>query len=124
MSDKFEIGDLVWAKLKGYPPWPARVVKPSPTTKKPSKKNMRWIYFFGSENYAWIEPDQIKPYYEYKEQLSNAKYSSFKQAMEKIEEYIDKKKADPTYELDMPEVKKKKTETDDATPKKVSWQDN
>jgi hypothetical protein len=45
-----QIGDLVWAKMKGFSPWPARVVKPGPNSKKQSKKGSHWIYFFGSNN--------------------------------------------------------------------------
>ncbi|XP_044749983.1 putative oxidoreductase GLYR1 homolog [Coccinella septempunctata] len=115
MSSKFEVGDLVWAKMKGYPPWPAQVVNPPP--KKGSKKNCQWIYFFGSENYAWIEVDQIKSYHAYKEKLSmGSKAGGFKQALEKIEEFIEKKKTDPTYEIEMPAIVEDKD--DDETPKK------
>ena len=27
VSEKFQIGDLVWAKMKSYPPWPGRIVE-------------------------------------------------------------------------------------------------
>ena len=25
MQNKYEVGDLIFGKVKGYPPWPARV---------------------------------------------------------------------------------------------------
>ena len=27
ISEKFQIGDLVWAKMKSYPPWPGKIVE-------------------------------------------------------------------------------------------------
>ena len=27
VSEKFQIGDLVWAKMKSYPPWPGKIVQ-------------------------------------------------------------------------------------------------
>ncbi|KAI5733366.1 hypothetical protein M8J76_011024 [Diaphorina citri] len=90
MPDSFKIGDLVWAKMKGFPPWPGKVsVPPSDIATKKPKKPSSCIYFFGSKNYAWIEDNFIKPYQEHKETLEKSNKSvSFKEACAAIEDYI------------------------------------
>ncbi|KAK3850272.1 hypothetical protein Pcinc_043009 [Petrolisthes cinctipes] len=89
MADTYKLGDLVWAKMKGFSPWPGKVIPARENVKKPSKKYCHFIYFFGSENYAWIESSQMKPYFQYKNRLMKAnKTSTFKEAVECIEKYI------------------------------------
>ncbi|CAH0397013.1 unnamed protein product [Chilo suppressalis] len=90
MSEPYKLGDLVWAKMKGFSPWPGRVAIPTPELKPPKKAtNVQCIYFFGTNNYAWIEDNNIKPYQEYKEQLiKSCKTAAFKEAVNQIEEYI------------------------------------
>ncbi|KAK9870041.1 hypothetical protein WA026_006136 [Henosepilachna vigintioctopunctata] len=115
MSGDYQIGDLVWAKMKGSPDWPGQVAKPLESANKSSKKNARWIYFFGSDNYAWIRLDNLKPFYAFQEKLSSAsKLTSFKDAVKKIEDYIENKKKDPNYVLPMPSFKEKKESADDS----------
>ncbi|XP_045778761.1 putative oxidoreductase GLYR1 homolog isoform X2 [Maniola jurtina] len=90
MSIAYKLGDLVWAKMKGFSPWPGRVAVPTPEL-KPLKKatNIQCIYFFGTNNYAWIEEHNIKPYHEHKEQLiKSSKSVAFKEAVAQIEEFI------------------------------------
>ncbi|KAG6442893.1 hypothetical protein O3G_MSEX002582 [Manduca sexta] len=91
MSEGYKLGDLVWAKMKGFSPWPGRVAIPTPELKPPKKAtNVQCIYFFGTNNYAWIEDNNIKPYQEYKEQLiKSCKTAAFKEAVAQIEEYIE-----------------------------------
>ncbi|XP_075982430.1 nucleosome-destabilizing factor isoform X3 [Anticarsia gemmatalis] len=91
MSESFKLGDLVWAKMKGFSPWPGRVAIPTPELKPPKKAmNVQCIYFFGTNNYAWIEDNNIKPYQEYKEQLiKSCKTAAFKDAVNQIEEFIE-----------------------------------
>ncbi|XP_058449671.1 cytokine-like nuclear factor N-PAC [Malaya genurostris] len=88
----YAINDLVWAKMKGFSPWPGRISQPPAELRRIAvKKNIpvRCIFFFGSNNYAWIEETQIKPYHEFKEKLlSSCKSAGFKEAVQKIEEYI------------------------------------
>ncbi|XP_064107169.1 cytokine-like nuclear factor N-PAC [Macrobrachium nipponense] len=89
MADPYKIGDLVWAKMKGFSPWPGMIIPAKENVKKPSKKNCHFVYFFGSENYAWMEVSSMKPYFQYKARLMNAnKTAPFQDAVGKIEAYI------------------------------------
>lgn len=91
-SKGYAVNDLVWAKMKGFSPWPGRISEPPAELRRLSvKKSMpvRCIFFFGSNNYAWIEESQIKPYLEFKEKLlSSCKSAGFKEAVQQIEEYM------------------------------------
>jgi len=87
---KYEINDLVWAKMKGFPPWPGRVSEPTDMLKKLPKKNARCIFFFGSDNYAWIDVICLKPYYEFKNSLGfGCRSQAFREACKAIEQYIE-----------------------------------
>lgn len=76
----FNIGDLVFAKVKGYPPWPAKL------TKYNNKKFN--VYFYGTGETANVKLDDIFPYVESKEKFyieRNMKRANFRQAAEQIE---------------------------------------
>ncbi|KAI4498682.1 hypothetical protein M0802_006149 [Mischocyttarus mexicanus] len=111
MSEMYKLGDLVWAKMKGFSPWPGRVSIPSKDLKKPGNTKrgpVQCIFFFGTNNYnfincislyiercisssAWIEETNIKPYQQYKDTLvKSSKSVAFKDAVEAIEDYIAK----------------------------------
>ncbi|XP_049287754.1 putative oxidoreductase GLYR1 homolog isoform X3 [Anopheles funestus] len=104
MSDStgYAVNDLVWAKMKGFSPWPGRIsVPPAELRKIAVKKNnpVKCIFFFGSNNYAWIEETQIKPYLEFKETLLNScKTAQFKEALKQIEEFrVNPEKFQPLF---------------------------
>uniref|UniRef100_A0A671G505 PC4 and SFRS1-interacting protein n=1 Tax=Rhinolophus ferrumequinum TaxID=59479 RepID=A0A671G505_RHIFE len=66
MTHDFKPGELIFAKMKGYPDWPARAdgvpdraVKP-PTNKLP-------IFVFGTHETAFVGPKDVFPYSENKE---------------------------------------------------------
>lgn len=94
MSDSkgYAVNDLVWAKMKGFSPWPGRIsVPPAELRRIAVKKNnpVKCIFFFGTNNYAWIEETQIKPYQEFKDKLLNScKTALFKEAVQQIEEFM------------------------------------
>lgn len=94
MAEEFKLGDLVWAKMKGFSPWPGRVSNPTKDLKRPSAKKsaLQCIFFFGTNNYAWIEENNIKPYFQFKDQLVKSnKSAAFKEAITAIEDYIKNK---------------------------------
>ncbi|NXS61261.1 PSIP1 factor, partial [Brachypteracias leptosomus] len=66
MSRDFKPGDLIFAKMKGYPHWPARVDEvPDGAVKPPANKML--IFFFGTHETAFLGPKDIFPYSENKE---------------------------------------------------------
>lgn len=91
---KFSIGDMVWSKMKGYCPWPSRIAEPSESSLKPPNnqkgaKPSHLVYFFGSNNYAWLSEEHIKPYDDFKDKNKNgSKSAQFKEGLKQIEEYI------------------------------------
>ncbi|KAM6364387.1 lens epithelium-derived growth factor-like [Pluvialis apricaria] len=66
MSRDFKPGDLIFAKMKGYPHWPARVDEIPDGAVKPPVNKMP-IFFFGTHETAFLGPKDIFPYYENKE---------------------------------------------------------
>ncbi|XP_058058498.1 hepatoma-derived growth factor-related protein 2-like [Anopheles bellator] len=76
----FNIGDLVFAKVKGYPPWPAKI-----TRIDKSKYN---VYFYGTGETANIKVEDLFPYEESKGKFATDKImrrKGFKEAMLQIE---------------------------------------
>ncbi|XP_044162387.1 hepatoma-derived growth factor-related protein 2 isoform X3 [Bufo gargarizans] len=66
MSHTFKPGDLVFAKMKGYPHWPARVddVKDGAVKPPPSKYP---IFFYGTHETAFLGAKDLFPYEKYKD---------------------------------------------------------
>lgn len=95
----YKIGDVIWAKMKGYPPWPARIAAPNETNirnndaeKSKSAKPYYLVYFFGSNNYAWMPEDTLKPYQEFAEEYKKKtkKTAGFTKGLKAIDEYMRK----------------------------------
>ncbi|GFU46302.1 putative oxidoreductase GLYR1 homolog [Trichonephila clavipes] len=95
----FEIGDLVWAKLKNFPFWPAKIADPPTvlekvfcTAKGPQKKKsctrrkaQHYVFFFGSQDYAWIWDKNIVPHsVEMLSNVSRKKSASYVKAIDEI----------------------------------------
>ncbi|NXH31035.1 PSIP1 factor, partial [Myiagra hebetior] len=59
-------GDLIFAKMKGYPHWPARVDEVPDGAVKPPMNKMP-IFFFGTHETAFLGPKDIFPYSENKD---------------------------------------------------------
>jgi hypothetical protein len=86
---ELRVGDLVWARMKRFSWWPSRIIEPKPEIKIPAAAKLKthnFCFFFGSENFAWVEADRIAGYDENREKLKPAKISNNLQlAIDQIE---------------------------------------
>jgi len=116
MACEFKIGDLVWARIKGFPAWPGKVIEPKQDVKRPAdkKKNYLFIFFLGSENYAWVPEDAIWTYVENKERFTPTQRvpRGFKEAVDAMEELL--KHSPPSQPARPPEERELSTASDDA----------
>eukprot|EP00118_Oscarella_pearsei_P011564 m.78312 g.78312 ORF g.78312 m.78312 type:complete len:309 (+) comp36098_c0_seq4:85-1011(+) len=80
----FEAGNLIWAKMKGYPHWPARIENAIGDGKKPRKYT---VFFFGTHETGFMTGKELFPYEENKERFSKPlKMRGFRDALQEIEE--------------------------------------
>mmetsp|Transcript_16907 Transcript_16907/g.18815 ORF Transcript_16907/g.18815 Transcript_16907/m.18815 type:complete len:957 (+) Transcript_16907:128-2998(+) len=91
-----EFGELGWVKVIGYPYWPARradVTEASENVQKQGSDDLMLVYFFGSHDYAWVDPkDRVKKWEEFfqKFTVTKKKNKMFQEALEEAYEYIKK----------------------------------
>ncbi|KAH9360392.1 hypothetical protein HPB48_008382 [Haemaphysalis longicornis] len=93
MAATYRFGDPVWAKMKGYPPWPAKVIRPPVHPKRPARKTpMQCVCFFGTNDSAWIPEDQLMPYAAGKQVYARPlKMAKFQESLDAIEHYVNAK---------------------------------
>lgn len=80
----FKIGDLVFAKVKGYPPWPAKITK--------IEKSKYNVYFYGTGETANIKLEDLFAYSETKQKYATEKImkrKGFKEAIIQIESALN-----------------------------------
>lgn len=80
----FKIGDLVFAKVKGYPPWPAKITK--------IEKSKYNVYFYGTGETANIKLEDLFAYRETKDKYATEKImkrKGFKEAILQIESALN-----------------------------------
>jgi len=65
MSSDYEPGTKIFAKMKGYPHWPARIDKLQEGAVKPAKGKFP-IFFYGTHETAFLGPKDIYLYEKYK----------------------------------------------------------
>ncbi|CAN8264919.1 unnamed protein product [Cochlearia groenlandica] len=55
------LGDLVFAKVKGFPAWPAKISRPEEWGRAPDPKKY-FVQFFGTQEIAFVSPPDIQAF--------------------------------------------------------------
>jgi len=87
------VGALVWAKLGSFPFWPAVVVDKSAVNpklvKRTSSPTAVLVRFFGSYDWAWVQPTRMMVYEDKTEHLAKGcKQKLFKAALKEVSDFI------------------------------------
>lgn len=80
----FNVGDLVFAKVKGYPPWPAKIIK--------IEKKKYNVYFYGTGETANVKLEDLFDYRHTKDKYATEKImkrKGFKEAIIQIESALN-----------------------------------
>ncbi|PSN51491.1 hypothetical protein C0J52_00737 [Blattella germanica] len=86
MAKKFAPGDKVFAKVRGYPPWPARVVGLADATVNKVKYH---VSFYGTGETAVCKVEDLFAYLENKEKYGKPlKRKGFNEALAEVEELL------------------------------------
>ncbi|TKY52241.1 DNA mismatch repair protein Msh6 [Spatholobus suberectus] len=60
----FEVGDMVWGKVKSHPWWPGHVYNEafaSAAVRRTKREGHVLVAFFGDSSYGWFEPSELIP---------------------------------------------------------------
>ncbi|KAJ3044413.1 kinesin-like nuclear fusion protein [Rhizophlyctis rosea] len=72
--EEYQVGEVVWAKMRGYPWWPGRVAAEDylPDIVKASKhaRASLPVHFFGTGDYTFCKGDKLRPFEQCREELS------------------------------------------------------
>ncbi|XP_009138689.1 protein HUA2-LIKE 3 isoform X1 [Brassica rapa] len=92
---QWKVGDLVLAKVKGFPAWPAAVSEPEKWGYSADKKKVL-VHFFGTQQIAFCNPADVESFTEEKKQSlltkRHAKGADFVRAVKEIAESYEKLK--------------------------------
>jgi len=86
----FEVGDLVWGKVKSHPWWPGHIYNQafaSPSVRRARREGHVLVAFFGDSSYGWFEPDELIPFEANFAEKSQQTYS--RTFVKAVEEAVD-----------------------------------
>ncbi|XP_022773468.1 uncharacterized protein LOC111315754 [Durio zibethinus] len=65
LSYGFEVGDMVWGKVKSHPWWPGHIFNEafaSPCVRRTRREGHVLVAFFGDSSYGWFDPAELIPF--------------------------------------------------------------
>nr|GMD46877.1 Histone-lysine N-methyltransferase [Ipomoea batatas] len=91
----FEMGDMVWGKVKSHPWWPGHIFNEAfatTTVQRSRRDDHILVAFFGDSSYGWFEPSDLVPFdsnFHEKSQQTNLR--SFTKAVEEAVEELSRR---------------------------------
>lgn len=89
-STEFEIGDMVWGKVKSYPWWPGYILDESialPSVFENKVNGFTLVAFFGDGSYGWLDSSDLIPYES--NFLEKSKQTTMKSFVKAVDESVD-----------------------------------
>ncbi|KAK2587118.1 hypothetical protein KPH14_002880 [Odynerus spinipes] len=96
---KFFAGDKVFAKVRGYPPWPAKVEKVT----DPNSKNAKYsVYFYGTGETAVCKVEELYTYSENKAKFGNKalRRKFFHEGLQQLEQELKNERGKTAPDID------------------------
>lgn len=82
----YEIGDMIWGKVKSHPWWPGVIYNESfasPSVRRTKREGHVLVAFFGDSSYGWFEPEELIPFeINYSEKSRQTSLRTFVKAVE------------------------------------------
>lgn len=93
----FEMGDMVWGKVKSHPWWPGHIFSEAfatPSVRRSKREGHILVAFYGDSSYGWFDPDELvhfEPTYAEKSMQTNVK--NFIKAVEEGVDEVNRRSA-------------------------------
>ncbi|KAJ9556998.1 hypothetical protein OSB04_011612 [Centaurea solstitialis] len=93
----FEVGDMVWGKVKSHPWWPGHVYSEefaTPSVRRSKREGLLLVAFFGDSSYGWFDPSELVPFdshFAEKSRQTNSK--TFVKAVEEAMDEVSRRSA-------------------------------
>ncbi|MFS7986584.1 putative PWWP domain-containing protein [Helianthus anomalus] len=93
----FEVGDMVWGKVKSHPWWPGHIFSEkfaTPSVRRSKRDGLLLVAFFGDSSYGWFDPSELIPFdsnYAEKSRQTNSK--TFVKAVEEAMDEVSRRSA-------------------------------
>ncbi|XP_057423430.1 PWWP domain-containing protein 1-like isoform X2 [Lotus japonicus] len=97
VSTGFEVGDMVWAKVKSHPWWPGHIYNEafaSAAVRRSKREGLVLVAFFGDSSYGWFESGELIPFDEnFAEKSRQVNSRAFLKAVEEAVEEASRRSA-------------------------------
>lgn len=93
----YEVGDMVWGKVKSHPWWPGHVFSEEFATtsvRRSKREGLLLVAFFGDSSYGWFDPSELMPFESnFAEKSRQTSSKTFVKAVEEAMDEVSRRSA-------------------------------
>ncbi|KAK4856201.1 hypothetical protein QYF36_015097 [Acer negundo] len=94
---RYEVGDMVWGKVRSYPWWPGQIFNEAfalPCARNGKREGSLLVAFFGDNSYRWFNPIELIPFdIHYVDKSKQTNGMEFVNAVEEAEDEVRRRAA-------------------------------